>query len=153
MLLPQGGRRIGAQHLAEGAARAFERGEGLGGTPGRDERVHEGENEILTQRIRGGELVELGDDVRGTAGADGKACPGAQRPQPQVVQGGADAIRLDGGVVGEGVAPPQRQCLLHRPGRLGVPPDVEQAGRVRDEPCEAGAVDVVGGDGQPVPGR
>jgi hypothetical protein len=153
MLLPQRGRRVGSEGLGERGACVFEGGECLRGAARRDERIQKGDDEILAQRVRGGELLQVGDDVPGPARTNGQTGPVAEGLQPQIVEGGADGAGLDGDVIGQRFAPPQRQGLVHRFSGLGVTAGVQQSGGFGDEPREPGPVHGLSVEDEPVAGR
>jgi hypothetical protein len=60
--VPQRRGRVGAERPAERAAEPLVRGEGLRGAAGRGKGAHQLPGQLLAQRVRAGEVLQLGDD-------------------------------------------------------------------------------------------
>ena len=135
MQLGELGGGVGAERVGQPLPGAFEHLERAPGPAGRGQRTHQQRGERLVQRVRGDQLLELGDELGTPAAPQVGRDPVLLRRQPLLLEpdrGGAGDVRKF-----EGTAP-KREGVLH-------------GGRVHGQAGEPVGVHPVRIDGQPVP--
>jgi hypothetical protein len=155
----QRGRRVHAERGGERLAGVLEHAERVGLTARRVQRAHELAAQPLPQRMLGGQLLDLGNELGATAECQVGVDPVLGRGQPQLGEPG-DRARGERrvGHVGQGRSAPQPQRITEQVGRGGLVSGGTAAPgqpgpRRGGEPLERPRVDLLGREGQPVPRR